>query len=720
MSLITAPCRQRQLCSPPWADGHCTCEAMVTVLGEDYIQFAIAKGLPPPSDVELRGPNLLLPVLNASGMGIGFIVAGSMLTESIFSYPGQGLLLLQAIRSNDTPLIHGLLLSISLSVCWPMRVRRPAKHRAGSASPERAMSNGISSQSEARRQPLAIRRAHGLRLDPGFWVGAALVTVFVFTAAVGPVLVGDIDAPLAQPPSLEHPLGTTALGKDVLAMTVLGSRISILVGVGTGLGIASLAGGIGIALGWTRGLVQKALSVLVQVFLLLPGLPLAAVVAAYVRPNPAQVALILVVTGWAWHARIVSAQVLTLREREFVRSARLVGETAWRICAFELLPYVLPLLLSAFVWSTIYTLGAHAGLEFLGIAGLDTSSWGTSLFWASQEQAMLRGLWWEILPPAGCIALLGTGLLLIGLSFDPIANARLRGARQLPKRTAAVAPRQTSFETLVRVDGLTVQHLRGSQSINGIEDVSFDVREGETFGLIGESGSGKTTLAHSLLRLVQSPSQIIAGNITIAGHSVLELSNHEHRAFLGGVAALVPQAAMHALNPVPTLGRQLDDTLAAHRVKTRRTRRARSIELLGWVGLNPGVTRRYPHQLSGGMRQRAVIAISLAVDPQLLILDEPTSSLDLVAEAELLDRIMTLRARASFTLIWITHDIELAMGTCDRIGVMKNGRLLEIRTTEQLRCAGTRQRSVHASDDCINDELRTTIRGFKHELPPYA
>jgi peptide/nickel transport system permease protein len=252
-------------------------------------------------------------------------------------------------------------------------------------------------------------------------VGAALLGAFVLLAMIGPLLVGDPTAPVGEPhapPSTAHWLGTTGQGQDVLAQTVCGARGTLAVGFGVGAVVVLLGALIGATAGYLGGWVDETLSLIMNVFLLLPGLPLAVVVAAFLPTGAATIALVLVLTGWAWHARVIRAQTLALRERDFVQAAVVGGESRLYIVCGEILPNLRPLLASAFVGATLYAIGAQVGLEFLGLGDVGAVTWGTNLYWASNDSALLTGSWWMFVPTGLCVALVGFALGLLNFALD--------------------------------------------------------------------------------------------------------------------------------------------------------------------------------------------------------------------------------------------------------------------------------------------------------------
>ncbi|MBI3049923.1 MAG: ABC transporter ATP-binding protein [Acidobacteria bacterium] len=231
---------------------------------------------------------------------------------------------------------------------------------------------------------------------------------------------------------------------------------------------------------------------------------------------------------------------------------------------------------------------------------------------------------------------------------------------------------------------LDVQHLtvvfEGSRSkVTAVDDVSFQIAAGETLGLVGESGSGKSVTAFSILRLVQPPGRITAGRVLFEGRDLLALPEREMRQIRGARISLIFQEPMTALNPVMRVGDQIAEALTVHGNATRQDAWARAVELLEAVHIAdaPRRVRDYPHQLSGGMRQRVMIAIALACHPALLIADEPTTALDVTIQAQVLDLLRELRGRYNLALLLITHDFGVIAEMADRVAVMYRGALVE-------------------------------------------
>ncbi|HXT70125.1 MAG TPA: ABC transporter ATP-binding protein [Vicinamibacterales bacterium] len=233
---------------------------------------------------------------------------------------------------------------------------------------------------------------------------------------------------------------------------------------------------------------------------------------------------------------------------------------------------------------------------------------------------------------------------------------------------------------LLRVSGLrTTFPLQGGREAAAVDDVSFEIARGETLGLVGESGSGKSVTALSIIRLVMPPGRITHGRIELEGRNLMDLGEEEMRQVRGRRIGFVFQEPMVALNPVYTIGFQIRETLAVHNLARGAAARKRTLELLDAVRV-PDPARRakeYPHQLSGGLRQRAMIALALAADPALVIADEPTTALDVTVQAEVLDLLRDLRRTFGLSLLLITHDLGVVAEMADRVAVMYCGRIVE-------------------------------------------
>lgn len=303
-------------------------------------------------------------------------------------------------------------------------------------------------------------------------VGSVLLAVFVVVAIIGPwispynpnklgPLVGQ---PLAgsttpsQVPNTAHLLGQTNIGGDVLSQLLSGTRPTVEVALLAGVMATALAVVIGITAGYVGGLVDEILSLLANIFLVIPALPLLIAIGAFLGParagNPLVVSLIIALTGWAWGARVLRAQALSMRNRDFVEAARISGESTSRIILTEILPNLTAVIASSFLFTTIYAIGTYAGLGFLSVVSAGPHyNWGTMLFDATSSSAVQSGFWWWYVPPGVAIALFGTSLALINFGIDEYINPRLRvasGHREAEKTLGFRLRPQLGFTPVVR------------------------------------------------------------------------------------------------------------------------------------------------------------------------------------------------------------------------------------------------------------------------------
>ena len=242
-----------------------------------------------------------------------------------------------------------------------------------------------------------------------------------------------------------------------------------------------------------------------------------------------------------------------------------------------------------------------------------------------------------------------------------------------------MADRPAGEKSLLEVEDLRTYFATADGLVKAIDGVSFSIRNGETLGVVGESGCGKSITALSIMRLIERPGRIVGGSITLAGRNLLDLSDAEMRDIRGDSISMIFQEPMTSLNPVYTCGDQIEEAIAVHRDVSRREARDRSIEMLGQVGI-PDPKRRsreYPHQLSGGMRQRVMIAMALSTNPELLIADEPTTALDVTIQAQILELMKTLRERNRMAIMLITHDLGVIAEMADDVVVMYAGKVVE-------------------------------------------
>src|SRR5579859_131068 len=265
-------------------------------------------------------------------------------------------------------------------------------------------------------------------------IGSGIIAFLILVALLGPVFVHKYTLNLNAPPSGSHWLGTNQGGQDVFAQLVIGTRSSVFWAFLTGVLVVLISITAGLVGGYMGGAIDDALSLLTNVFLVIPSLPLAIVAVQYFSRTTLTIALVVALTNWPWGARVLRAQTLSMRSREFVTAARASGEKTWRIIFSEIFPNEISIVAASFITTTIQVLLAVAGLEFLGLGDSSIVSWGTMLNGAYTSSALILGAWWWFAPPGLCIALLGAGLALLNFGIDEFADPRLR--RERPAKAA--------------------------------------------------------------------------------------------------------------------------------------------------------------------------------------------------------------------------------------------------------------------------------------------
>ena len=266
-------------------------------------------------------------------------------------------------------------------------------------------------------------------------------------------------------------------------------------------------------------------------------------------------------------------------------------------------------------------------------------------------------------------------------------------------------------EPVLRVVDLSLSYLTRQGPVQAVQSVSFELGRGQSLGLVGESGCGKTSIANCLMRLLPDNGRLTAGQVVLEGQDLLALSEEEMRHFRWRRMAMVFQAAMNALDPVYRVGQQVVEAIEAHGMEETATdARERSARLFRMVGLDPQLMDRYPHEFSGGMRQRAVIAMALACDPAVIIADEPTTALDVIVQDRILRELKSVQQELRMGMIYISHDIGVVAEVTDRIGVMYAGRLVELGDT-----ADVFRAPMHPYTAALMSSF-PSISGEKHEL----
>jgi oligopeptide/dipeptide ABC transporter ATP-binding protein len=494
-----------------------------------------------------------------------------------------------------------------------------------------------------------------------------------------------------QKPSPAHLLGTDDGGHDVLSSLIYGTRVSLLVGFSAAF-ISFLIGGlVGIVAGYRGGRTGAAHMRFTDFFLVVPDLALQIVIVAIAGPSLLNIILVIGALGWTTSARLVRSQTLSVRERKFVQRARAIGAGDLHILRRHILPQVLPLMMANMVLVVSLAILSESTLAFIGLGDPTLISWGQMLNFAFDRGAVTAGAWWALIPPGMAIVWVVLGTTLLGTALEEVLNPRLkrhhlererfgppRGVRPSATPIPLELPRAGAMEPLLSVRDLVVEFDSPGGPLRAVDGVSFDLRRGETIGLVGESGSGKTTTVLAMLRLLPPGGRVVGGQVFFEGEDLLSLSPAQMRAVRWSRLSIVFQGAMNALNPVRTVGDQVAEAIRTHQPGIgRRPALARAADLLERVGIPRQRARDYPHTYSGGMRQRAMIALALACDPNVIIADEPTTALDVMIQAQILELLARLSAELGMATIIVTHDLGVVGERCDRVLVMYGGLIAE-------------------------------------------
>lgn len=535
-------------------------------------------------------------------------------------------------------------------------------------------------------------------------IGAAMLLIALVVAVAAPLIapydpyesvhvtIGDI----YQKPSLAHPLGTDDGGKDVLSSLIYGARVSLLVGFSAA-SIALLIGGlVGIVAGYRGGRIGSGLMRLTDFFLVVPDLALQIVIVAIAGQSLTNIILVIGALGWTTTARLVRSQTLSVRERKFVLRARAIGAGDRHILRHHILPQVLPLMLANMVLVISLAILSESTLAFIGLGDPTVISWGQMLNFAFDRGAVSAGAWWALLSPGFAIVWVVLGTTLLGTALEETLNPRLKRHHLEKDRSLAVPVRQRTVGAMatpardpsapiLQVRDLAVEFDSPSGPLRAVDGVSFHLRRGETIGLVGESGSGKTTAMLGLMRLLPPGGRVVGGEVLFDGEDLLGLDDAELRAVRWARISIVFQGAMNALNPVRTVGDQVAEAIRVHEPEVgREVARRRADELLERVGIGRRQSDDHPHAYSGGMRQRAMIALALACNPEVIVADEPTTALDVMIQAQIMELLAGLGRELGMGTILVTHDLGVIASTCDRVLVMYGGRIAEEGPTARL------------------------------------
>lgn len=515
-------------------------------------------------------------------------------------------------------------------------------------------------------------------------VGFILFIAVVLFAVLGPFII-PYDAykqsgPSFLAPNSDHFLGTNDMGQDILAELAEGARTSLTIGILTALFATLIGGSVGILAGYIGGWFEVIVMRVIDVVLTLPFLPLMIVIAVYMGPGIFTQVFVITLVMWAGKARQIRAQTLSIKTTGPVLAARTMGANHWYIFNKHIFPSVFPLFIPQFVGAVNTAILLESSLSFLGMGNPLVKSWGSILYYANSRSAFLTEAWvWWIIPPGICIVLVVLAFSLMGYFLEEKVNPRLSSYAVTPKRQKQEKVKDLTLverDIMLSVQNLTVEYPKKGCYQEVVSNVSFEIQRGDVLGIVGESGSGKSTVAASIIQQLKLPGRS-KGSIYFEGQSLETLDDEQIRQLRGRDIGYIAQAAMNALNPVITIEKQLKEAIKVHKKLDESSMDQRVIEVMTQVGLDTKWRFSFSHELSGGMRQRVIIAMALINRPKLIIADEPTTGLDVIVQVEIVQLLRKLQRELNISMIFISHDLPAVLSVTDQIIIMKYGHIVD-------------------------------------------
>ena len=522
------------------------------------------------------------------------------------------------------------------------------------------------------------------------FIGLIILSLILILAILTPWLplndpnVIDTSNRFKRPFSGDSILGTDHLGRDLLSRLLWGTRLSIAVGLCAAIIAAFIGSAIGVIAGFYGGHTDNIIMRGVDMLMAFPYILLALAIVAALGPGLMNALIAVAIVNIPFFARNIRGVTLGIVHREFVDAARLSGMSNAKIIINEILPNVFPVIVVAMSTTVGWMILETAGLSFLGIGSQPPQADLGSML-GEARAAIITSPHTSVVPGV-MILIIVMAINLVGDGIRDVLDPRLKsGALSTPRSATEVAKNKSDAglktQTLLSIDGLKTEFRIGNRILKAVNDVSLTVDKGQCVGIIGESGSGKSVTALSIMRLVSSPPGIITdGSIDFKGDDLLKLSSEDLRDFRGKKVSYVFQDPLSTLHPLYTVGQQLSEAIQSHNHVGKLEKHKKALELLQAVRISNPEKRlnSYPHELSGGMRQRIGIAMALANDPDIIIADEPTTALDVTVQAQILKLFQDLRREKGLALVFITHDFGVISQICDKVAVMYAGKIVEI------------------------------------------
>ena len=485
-------------------------------------------------------------------------------------------------------------------------------------------------------------------------------------------------------------LGTDHLGRDLLSRLLWGTRLSLAVGLAAAIIAATFGAAIGIVAGFYGGRTDNIVMRGVDMLMAFPHILLALAVVAALGPGLINALIAVAAVNIPFFARNIRGITVGIVHKEFIDAARLSGMTNVRIILTEVLPNVIPVIVIAMSTTIGWMILETAGLSFLGLGSQPPQADLGSML-GEARSALITNSHTSIVPGA-MILLIVMAINLLGDGVRDALDPRLKSgalSRPMPKTIVKRVGPVPAYEgeALLALRGLKTEFHVKDRIYRAVNGVSLHVNPGECLGVIGESGSGKSVTALSVAGLVASPPGVITeGAIHYKGEDLIGMPHEKLRTLRGQQIAYIFQDPLATLHPLYTVGDQLIEALQVHSASGRAEAQANAIDLLKAVRI-PNAEQRidsYPHEMSGGMRQRVGIAMALANDPKLIIADEPTTALDVTVQAQILSLLDDLRRERGLAIVFITHDFGVVAQLCDRVVVMYAGRIVEDSPTKTI------------------------------------